>query len=136
MLEALVRNRARSAVGEPYWDGARLRQLVLQRCGACGKLQHPPRIACGHCGSRSVEPAIASGRGEVISYTVVERALIPELRDAVPYTLVLVALEEDVRVLALLTGPRVPEVSIGDRVEVDFLSMGQDVLPVFRLRSE
>jgi hypothetical protein len=76
-----------------------------------------------------------NGDATVYSYTVVRRALIPELRALVPYVLALVELDEGVRVMTVIRGADPDEVAIGMAVRVSFERVGQTTLPIFRPRT-
>ena len=77
-----------------YWEGAGRGELVLQRCKACGTVQHRPRALCVTCFKDEIEHFVASGRGTVYTFTVTEQNQAPPFRDAVPYVLAYVELEE------------------------------------------
>jgi uncharacterized OB-fold protein len=84
--------------------------LTLQRCKACGAVQHPPEELCHACGGFDFDSRVVEPIGRVVSYTVVHHSVHPALDDAVPYTVVLVALDEvpEVRVVGnLLDGDAV-----------------------------
>lgn len=116
----------------PFWEAAREHRLELQRCVACGRFQHPPRPFCTTCGATEVAFTPVAGEGEIYSFTVVERALLPALRSHVPYCIVLVDLDEGVRLLSLLRNMCATDVRIGLRVRVDFEQVDARVtLPVF-----
>ena len=70
-----------------YWEGAARGELVLQRCRACGTVQHKPRAICATCLSSDIEHFVASGRGTVYTFTVTEQNMTPPFRDAVPYVM-------------------------------------------------
>ena len=86
----------------PYWEGARRGELRLQWCRSCERCWHPPSPCCPGCRSSDVEWRASCGRGVVYSYTVVEHAVHAVFADALPYTVVLVALEEGPLVIANL----------------------------------
>lgn len=135
MIEELFDDWEPSELSLPFWEAARERRLVLQRCELCGSWQHPPRPVCVSCGDPGLSLAWreVSGRGTVYSYTVVERALIAALRDQVPYVLALIELEEGQRMLSLLLGCEPVEARIGLAVRLDFEPFGADLqLPIFR----
>ncbi len=46
-----------------FWEACERGELVAQRCGACGRLAHPPRPMCPHCHSLAREIVQLSGRG-------------------------------------------------------------------------
>lgn len=68
--------------------------LVVQRCVACGTLQHPPEEVCHGCGATSFDGVEMAPMGTVHSYTVCHYAANQALADAVPYTVVLVSLDD------------------------------------------
>jgi uncharacterized OB-fold protein len=68
--------------------------LAVQCCSACAALQHPPEEICHACGSIELGTRVLAPRGTVHSYTVVHYAANPALADAVPYTVVLVSLDD------------------------------------------
>ena len=93
-----------SALSQPYWDAAAEGRLVIQRCAACGKLRHYPRLLCDACYSDAADWTPASGRGKVHSWTVCHHAFHPGFAADLPYTLVTVDLEEGVRALGRWQG--------------------------------
>lgn len=93
-----------SPLSQAYWDAAAGGRLVIQRCAACGKLRHYPRLLCDSCYSDAVDWVQASGRGKVHSWTVCHHAFHPGFAAELPYTLVTVDLEEGVRALGRWQG--------------------------------
>lgn len=82
-------------------------QISVQRCTGCRTRQHPPEEVCHSCGREAFDVEVLAPRGTVYSHTVVHHAATPALTDAVPYTVVLVALDDDpsVRVVGNFDGP-------------------------------
>jgi uncharacterized OB-fold protein len=80
--------------------------LVVQRCTSCGTLQHPPEEICHVCGGMTFDGATLAPTGTVYSYTVVHYAANTALADSVPYTVVLVSLDEapQIRVVGNIPG--------------------------------
>ena len=105
---------------DPFVDGLALGLLRHQTCEHCGAVQRHPRLACEHCGSFDLGWREAGGRGSVFAVTVVARAPSDAFRDLVPYTLVLVDLDEGARLMAHAE----PGVQIGDRVTATFFGHG------------
>ncbi len=103
-----------------FWEGCGRHELVLQRCRACGTVQHRPRAVCASCLSPEIEHFIASGRGNVYTFTVTHQNGVPPFRDAVPYVLAYVELEEGPRLMTNVVGCEPAEVEIGMPVVVDF----------------
>jgi uncharacterized OB-fold protein len=81
-------------------------ELLVQRCADCGTIQHPPEEICHRCGSMSFGHVAVAPRGTVHSYTVAHHPVHPALADSVPYTIVLVSLDDapEVRVVGNLNG--------------------------------
>jgi uncharacterized OB-fold protein len=88
----------------PYWAGGARGELVVQRCGECGRLNHPPTLRCRHDHSAELEWTVVSGRGRVEGWSVNEQQWLPGF--PAPYVVALVALVEDpsARILTELVG--------------------------------
>jgi uncharacterized OB-fold protein len=142
-----------------YFEAAKARQLVVQRCRLCGLLRGSIGAACPFCTSGDWEWQKVSGRGTVYSYGIVSQAIQPAFQAWVPYPVVLVELDEQrgvpwrgaregervsLRIIANLVtaeDPTTPEdeanVAIGKRVEVCFVDLDDRMaLPQFRLSDE
>lgn len=104
-----------------YWEGAGRGELVLQRCGACGAVQHRPRGLCASCLTDAPEHFVATGRGEVFTYTIVRQNQMPRFRDHLPYVVAFVALEEGPQILTHVVGCDPEMVRIGMPVQVEFV---------------
>ncbi len=116
-----------------FWDAAGAGRLVAQRCGACGRLRHPPRPMCPECHSLEVEVAELSGRGTVYSYAILHHPQHPAFD--YPVLVALVDLDEGVRIVSNLVGIEPARIEIGMIVEVEFEARGDDdaaAVPVFR----
>jgi uncharacterized protein len=118
-----------SAVSAPFWDATRRRELTVQRCESCGRLVWYPRFVCPRCSGSSLVWETLSGKGVVYAVSVHHRAALPALADKVPYSVVLVDLDEGVRMMSNVFGP---PPAVGDRVAVTWtpLDDGRN-LPVF-----
>ena len=103
----------------PHWLAGADRQLRIPYCSRCRQWLWPPRKACPDC-TGPVEWLQASGRGTVLTYTVVHRTPNPELKTAVPYVLAIVQLDEGLRLLTNLVGCPPQVARIGLRVAAAF----------------
>jgi len=111
----------------PFWEGAARHELLLQRCGACGRHQFYPRPFCVACESSDVAWVAAGGTGTVYASTTVRIAVLPELPP--PYVVALVQLDEGPLLMTNLTGGAC---AIGARVRVAWRERdGLPPLPVF-----
>jgi uncharacterized OB-fold protein len=116
-----------------YWEGCGRGELVLQRCAACGTVQHRPRALCASCLHGELEHFIASGNGSVFTFTVTHQNQAPGFREACPYVLAYVDLAEGPRLLTNIVGCDPDTVQIGMPVVVDF-APAKDGLAVPRFR--
>jgi uncharacterized OB-fold protein len=105
-----------------FWEGCGRGELVLQRCRECRVVQHRPRGLCASCLSSELEHFVASGLGTVYTCTVTHQNGMPGFRDACPYVLAYVDLDEGPRLMTNITGCEPESVSIGMRVRVDYVS--------------
>ncbi|OBH17618.1 Zn-ribbon domain-containing OB-fold protein [Mycobacterium sp. E3247] len=116
---------------EFFWNGLRDNTLLIQRCGGCGRLRHPPRPMCPHCRSLDWDTVESSGRGTVYSYVMPHEPKFPFFE--YPYVVALVELEEGVRLVSNLTGIDPADVRTGMPVEVYYQGFDNDlVLHQFR----
>ena len=118
-----------TAVSAPFWDATRRRELTMQRCETCNRLVWYPRFVCPHCGGSTLQWERLSGNGVVYAVSVHHRAALPALADKVPYSVVLVDLDDGVRLMSNVFGTAP---AVGDRVGVAWtpLDDGRN-LPVF-----
>lgn len=119
---------------EPYWDGCRRGELVVQHCRDCGHYVFIPQAACTKCLSSDLEWTATSGRGTVYSYTIVYRPQQPAFE--VPYVVGIIEMEEGWYTLTNIIDCEIEAVHIGMPVEVQFQRMSDEItLPMFRPRS-
>ena len=114
--------------GDFYRECARQGRLVFQRCEGCGTLRHPPRVLCAECGSDQVSWAPSAGRGTIFSWTVVHQAPHPAFASQAPYAVVVVELEEGVRIVASLRQLAPADLELGLPVEVALEDVSEGVL--------
>jgi len=110
-----------------YWEGAGRGELVLQRCGDCGVVQHRPRGVCATCLSNSIEHFVASGLGHVHTFSIVRQNQMPGFREAVPYVIAYIELDEGPQILSNVVGCDPESVEIGMRVKADFVRTGDEL---------
>jgi uncharacterized OB-fold protein len=126
-----------TAASAPFWDACDRGQLLLPRCRDCRHVFYYPRIMCPKCGGRTLDWLACSGRGRVFSFSQVSVSFYgPDWESQLPYTVVLVDLEEGPRMLSRLTGDHVDRVHIGACVEISFAAIGDRKLPFFRLAAQ
>ena len=121
---------------QPFWDATAEGRLLLKRCDApgCGAVIWYPRSICPVCGSLETSWFEASGRGTIYSCTVTRKGQ-GAYRDAGPFVLAYVELEEGPRIMTNVVDCDPHSVHIGQAVEVTFHDTGQgSALPRFRPR--
>jgi uncharacterized OB-fold protein len=114
-----------------FWDGVAEGRLLIQRCTACKTLRLPPRPMCGHCNCVEWDTIESSGRGSVYSWIRPRHPQMPAFPQ--PFVVVVVELDEGVRLLSNLVGTQ--DAYIGMPVEVVFSRPdGETMLPLFEAR--
>jgi uncharacterized protein len=107
-----------------YWAATAEGRLLLKRCDACGHVIWYPRAICPDCHSTDTSWFEASGRGEVYSFTVNRRGDGP-WKEAAPFVLAYVELDEGPRVMTNIVDCDVDSVAIGQRVTAVWDDTGQ-----------
>ena len=116
---------------EFFWEAIGAHKLLIQRCSDCQVLRHPPRPMCPHCNSLSWDTIESAGTGEVFSFVMPQHPPYPWFE--YPYVVVLVDLDEGIRLVSNLCDIAPDDVTIGMRVEVFYEHFDDGlVLPQFR----
>lgn len=114
-----------------WFEAARDRRLVVQRCASCKTLRHPPGPCCPECRSFDWDTVEASGRATLYSYVVAHHPRHPAFD--YPLLVAVVELEEGTRLISNLAGVTPDEVTIGMPLTLDWLEADPELtLPVFR----
>jgi uncharacterized OB-fold protein len=116
----------------PFFEGARRRELRVQRCTACGTQRFPARAICSDCLSTDSEWVSVSGRGEIFSFNVMHQVYHPGFAREVPYAVVVVKLVEGPKMVSNLVGVQPQDIRVGTPVRVVFEDITDEVtLPKF-----
>ena len=113
-----------------FWDGAKEGKLLAQQCSSCGHVRHPPGPACPKCQSFDWKPKALSGRGVVDAWLISKHPTQP---DPNPRLVVLLVLDEGLRMVSNLVDCDLADVTLGAPVEVLYRDMGNGMMPVFKL---
>lgn len=97
----------------PFWEGIEEGVFLLKRCRPCGRTHYYPRSICPHCFSDETEWYRSGGQGCIYSYSVARR-------EAVPYVIAYVTIDEGVTVMTNLVGFKPDELRVGARVRLAF----------------
>ena len=114
-----VRNRD----NDYFFEGTTLGEVRIQTCNACGALRHPPGPVCPICHATDRGHVVASGLGTVFSEITHHAPQIPGRE--LPLRIVLVDLDEGVRMVGVYLGAEAPE--IGARVRAAFDRIDDDL---------
>lgn len=121
---------------EPYWAACNDEKLVMQQCDACTKFRWTPAPLCTHCAHDGFKWAELSGRGKVITWTVITHPIHPAAVAKVPYVVAIIEPVEQtgLRMVSNLVGADTNAIEVDAAVSVEFEEhpSGQK-LPVFRL---
>lgn len=101
-------------------------KLVVRRCNSCEQNYHYPRPFCPFCMSADTSWLEASGRGEIYSFSIVRQ------RDAEPYVMAFVALDEGVTLMTNIVDTPLDRIAIGLPVEVSFRDVKGQLVPMFK----
>ena len=77
-------------------------ELHVQLCASCGSRQMYPRQRCLQCYSKDLGWSQVSGRGTLLSYTVVRAAAPSAFKEDLPYGLGIIKLDEGPQLLGRL----------------------------------
>ena len=124
-----------TTLSKPFWDACREGRLTVQQCKDCQAYTFIPQPCCGECLSEKLEWVESSGRGTLYSFSTVYRPQQPMFE--VPYTVVIVELEEGYHMLSNLLGVEPEDVTIGTKLQVAFEERSDEItLPYFRVVSD
>jgi uncharacterized protein len=116
---------------EAFWEACSREEFTLQFCTDCDHWVFYPRAACPFCWSPALEWRQASGTGAVRSFTVVHKPGHPGWAMAAPYTVAVISLAEGPTMLTALVGIAPEDVRVGLPVRVEFMQVGEYMLPFF-----
>jgi uncharacterized OB-fold protein len=121
-----------SPESQPFWEGCRRHELLIQRCALCHAFWFPPSILCQECLSTEWNWTKTSGRGRVYSFVVFHRIYHTGFASEIPYVVAVVELEEGPRLMSNIIGCDPHTVHCEMPVEVVFEDVSEAVtLPKF-----
>lgn len=123
----------------PFWAAAADHRLVVARCADCGQYRMPPTPFCPNCRSQRIDWTQITGDGTLYSYTIVERAIIPDMTGNLPYVPAIIAFAQagGVRLISNIVGSRLCDLRVDARVVLHWREVGDGLaLPVFGMATE
>ena len=122
---------------EEFWGHCADGILCFQCCLDCETWRHIPRFMCAHCGSENWGWRQSNGRGELYTWTVCHMPMSPEFETVCPYAVLVVEMEEGVRMTAGLKGMDYKDLAIGLPMDVVFEPLKEGgKLPFFQPRQD
>lgn len=113
-----------------WWEGLKNRKLLFQSTN--GRLRFPPSPMDPVTGSFDFEIVESKGEGAIHSFVVMHQPQLPDFDYPLP--ILLVELDEGVRIVANVLDAKREDIRIGARVKADFLEVEPGyILPAFRL---
>jgi len=111
-----------------HFEAARDARLMLPWCESCSRHHWPARASCPHCHNvghdvgdgGQVSWREARGTGRIASYSIVVRAVNPELKDDAPYVVGFVELDDGVRLFTNIVDAKPEQLHCGQRVQCRF----------------
>ena len=117
----------------PYWAALKRHELHIQRCSGCGQYYFYPRDYCPYCLSSEVAWTKVSGRGQLYSFTVMNRPISAAFAADVPYNVAIVELDEGPRMMTSIVDCNNDDLAIGMPLEVVYDDITDAVtLPRFK----
>jgi uncharacterized protein len=117
---------------QAFWDAARERRLLIQRCNACGEAYFYPRPFCPKCWSEDVSWEEASGDATLYTWSVVYVNDLPPFNERVPYVAAVVDLAEGPRMMTNVVDCEADALKVGMPLRVEYRDLTDDAtVPVF-----
>jgi uncharacterized OB-fold protein len=115
-----------------FWDAARERRLLIQRCHACGEAYFYPRPFCPRCWSDDVGWEEASGHATLYTWSIVHVNDLPPFNERVPYVAAVVDLAEGPRMMTNVVDCDFETLKVGMALRVEYRDLTDEAtVPVF-----
>jgi uncharacterized protein len=104
---------------EQFYKFLSQNKLKAGKCLKCGKIHMPPRPLCDNCFSTRFEWVEVSGKGKLVTYTVIHVAP-PQFQNMTPYAVGIVELDGGLKIPGLLQNLPLEQLKIGMDLTLDF----------------
>ena len=118
------------AASQAFFDAARQGKFLLKYCPACSRYLGPQAEVCDACFDSAIEWRESSGSGKIYSFVLNHQVVHPGFKDLVPYSVIVVELEEGPRFTSTYDGPN-DEIEVDMPVRVSFEDLGEVTVPKF-----
>ena len=116
---------------QPYWQAVAERRLVVQRCSACEAWIWQPRPLCPSCHTPDPVWTEVTGDARLTSWTVVYPPVLKAWENEIPFTVLLVELDEGVRMVGRLIDGDHEELRIGEPMALRWRTTAGRTLPAW-----
>jgi scaffold protein (connect acetoacetyl-CoA thiolase and HMG-CoA synthase) len=104
---------------EQFYKFLQQGKLLAGECVKCGKIHLPPRPLCDNCFSQEFKWVNVSGKGTLITYTVIYIAP-QQFQDLTPYAVGIVQLENGLKIPGMIQEIKKEQLRIGIQLLLDF----------------
>lgn len=104
---------------EQFYKFLQKQKLMAGRCLKCGKIHLPPRPLCDNCLSQEFEWIPISGKGKLLTYTVIHIAP-QQFQNLTPYIVGIVQLGNCLKIPGIVQGVTQEHVTVGMELSLDF----------------
>jgi uncharacterized OB-fold protein len=94
-------------------------KLMAGKCLKCGKTHLPPRPLCDECYSQEFEWIEVSGKGKLLTYTVIHVAP-PQFQALAPYAVGIVQLADGLKIPGMIQDVTQEQLKVGMDLNLDF----------------
>ncbi len=99
-------------------------KLMAGKCQKCGKIHLPPRPLCDVCYSKEFSWVNVSGKGKLLTYTVINVAPI-QFQALAPYAVGIVEFEGGLKIPGMIQDIAQEQLRIGMELTIDFGTCSQ-----------
>jgi uncharacterized protein len=104
---------------EQFYKFLNQKKLMAGKCKKCGKIHLPPRPLCDNCFSRDFEWISVSGKGKLLTYTVIHIAPT-QFQALTPYVVGIIQLENGIKIPGMVQSLKQEQLVIGMELTLDF----------------
>lgn len=94
-------------------------RLEAGKCKQCGSIYFPPRLICPKCKLKNFETVQLNREGKILTFTII-RVAPDKFSKETPYVVVIIELNDGVKITAQVTDCDIDKVEIGAKVKIVF----------------
>jgi uncharacterized OB-fold protein len=122
-----------------HYRGRLHRELLMNRCGDCGRWHAPPKPICPDCWSSRVSAEPVSGEGVIFLAILLHRGPpAPGVDYSTPYPVVTVEFDEQpgLRFTSTVVGADNNDIRVGAAMRLEWSERAGAPMPVFELKGD